>query len=220
MSLLNVWVSPTRALVAVDTLAAADWGPDIGVKLHTSKMLALPHAGVLLAGRGHNAVLGGVFIALASTLSSDLDGIDAVMPQLMGKNVARIVAKRREMGFDRPEISKQQLVLCGFSTRRGQMVALLYTIDDEGPASRTEIGGDGVGGDWLSAWDAAAQGEAPIPDSPDAMREVMRQQVQHLRVALPEATLAHSTTGGRAIVAELGRGSIFIRDTGPLFGDA
>lgn len=57
MSLLNAWVGKTRAMIGVDTDSIT---PE-GEHFDTSKLLILPHAGVVFAGRGDRLFVEALF---------------------------------------------------------------------------------------------------------------------------------------------------------------
>jgi hypothetical protein len=79
MSLLNAWVTPTEAIVAVDTDgAAAD-----GARLPSSKLLPIPHLGAVLASCGQLAYLAFVYLrAITSGFATFDEMRDAMLAML------------------------------------------------------------------------------------------------------------------------------------------
>lgn len=195
MSLLNVWVSPARALVAVDTLC------NVGASatIHASKLLVLPHANLVLAGRGDLVM----FAALVNQvqLQSESVDIDTLAARIAGMLDSAVAARNEyatKLGhgcsFEAGEYvlvgwSKSQNRVIGIACERlqGERYARCYPIEP-----------------WRIAPDAEWENPPPV-HSVAAMETVARQQVAFQREVLPSAAI-----GGQLHVAHIMRDAITV----------
>lgn len=188
MSILNVWVSETKALIGVDTdglMGGAD-------HVEFSKLIPLVHANVVFASRGDREFLMELFTAFAR---NPIPVAFDVIEQHLTEVVAGIVVRWRDLGH----IADYQFVIVGWSERRGRMAAIWAT---------GNTGDDGIDLDEIESRMAPwhnSLGRAPMPDSREAMAGAARQQAAWLQ-AQPGAA-----GGGRLIAAELTRDEMTIR---------
>lgn len=182
MSILNVWVSETRALVGVDTDGVMGGAEHV----EFSKLIPLVHANVVFASRGDREFLLELFSAFArNRVPVTFD----VIEQHLTKVVAGIVIRWRCLGH----LADYQFAIVGWSEHRGRMAALWAT---------GNTGDDGIDLDEIESRMAPwhdSLGRAPVPDSHEAMAGAAQQQASWLQ-AQPGAA-----GGGRLIVAELTR---------------
>ena len=73
MSLLNAWILPAEAIIAVDT----DGVGDEGERMPSSKMLLVPHLNAVLALRGQLALLSYLFTRALSGSFDSFDELEA-----------------------------------------------------------------------------------------------------------------------------------------------
>ncbi|WP_201312896.1 hypothetical protein [Dyella sp. EPa41] len=208
MSVLNCFVAEDRALVSVDTCMApisSSNAADLARRAHGSKLLALPHANVVLAARGEM----NFFNWLASDLNrAVLDGYDAMaerMPSLLEKNLEVFMAAvAKPQGVD--AFPGAEIVMVGWSRATNRMQAAVWKCDHGEKASRVAR---------VASWMASPNpGYAELPAPPDSaerMTTIARDQVELLR-SLPVAV----AVGGRLLLAEVTRDSISIKTVADL----
>lgn len=192
MSLVNIWIGDTQALVAVDTAGYGRHGA-----MECSKFLPLPHANMLFAGRG-NLDFMRTLHTLAHTNGDDLDSAEAAMADRLVsvlKEFQRLIKADRMEHLADPD--GQEVHLVGWSAKRARMVALAYAIKYYGTVNQVEVSSI-----ICCPWDAAAMGEKPVGradvDPVQQLLETARAQVAHYKPALPRPTI-----GGRLLVADI-----------------
>lgn len=189
MSLVNVWITPTKAMVVVDTEGQAQAG---GEYFEVSKMLTLPHANIVLAARGQNAFISVVFSLVHLGTGGTFDEIEASIETALAQATAYL--KTMEERFFR-SVYEQEIVLVGYSHCRRAMHCISYQSKD---ASGFEV--HDVDEAYLSPWDGPAWG-LPMPvTTAQHARIVSTEQVAMAKALDPSAPL-----GGRLLLAELTR---------------
>ena len=189
MSILNVWVSPDRALVAVDTHTFTA-GPDRVERLiETSKMLVLPHANMVMAMRGDGLLLSEMFtIAHRSALEVDVPVLLSSLVELAETAKARLERDSPSYKFREAEI-----VVVGWSPMHERIVGgVCHRLHGQ---ERFEYA---VIEPWRIGPDANWQSPPDSPDTPAKMVTLARDQVRFMRAAFPESAI-----GGRLLVAEV-----------------
>lgn len=192
MSLLNVWVSPDRALIAVDTDGMTPGGPHFGM----SKLLPLVHAQTVFVGRGDRRFLWDLFSRYhLANADVDYDAIVDSLPTLL----ASVIAGLRQ---DEREHFEYQFAIVGWSSAQERVCGRWYV-------GRTDD--DGYDVDELGARVAPWQSkEAPrVPDSQENIRWLAERQVAWLQSE-------GSAGGGRLLVAHITRREIVMRDEGQI----
>lgn len=206
MSLVNFSVQPDRILVAVDSI-----GGNSKFRMHVSKMFPIPHANMLVCGRGSMA-----FLARVTQVCGLLSGIDEArkffpdeLPKLLRyvrteAILHAILSLGRFGGFDLSIFDAQEIYVFGWSDEDGEFTALQFqkhagarrfTLEDdlaEGVAPKLER-------------------EFPPLDSPETMMRVAGEQVRN---AMREG--ANIPIGGRLVVAELTRDACKVRCAGDI----
>lgn len=200
MSLLNVWVSPERALVAVDSLGKVPDGPTIS---DVSKIYSLPGVNVVIAGRGQLSFsLFAYEICHRSALAHDqiVDNLAAILSQ--ASDVLHTINKASDMA-GKVDIGPQELLLVGWSQRQGGFQGIWCKRERVGENfSLTSV-------DPLVCAPVETQwGALPVDDFSTAanMETMARWQVQHGRQMFPGQPL-----GGRILIAELSRDSVTVK---------
>lgn len=187
MSLVNVWISPTRAMVCVDTEAQTETGEYI----ECSKMLSLPHANVVIAGRGQNAFMNVLFSLLHMSPAASFDALDDAMPAALATATAYL-AGMKDMQFSR-SIYEQEIGLVGYSREVGAMYCRVYQSKDESGFVDHDI--DQA---YLSPWDGAWGQPAFQATTPEHARIISTEQVANALAMHPVQPF-----GGRLLLAEL-----------------
>lgn len=192
MSLLNAWVSPERALIAVDTDGITPGGPHFGM----SKLLPLVHAQTIFAGRGDRRFLWDLFSRYhLANADVDYDVIVDSLPQLL----ASVIAGLRQDGHIP---FGYQFAIVGWSPAQQRVCGRWYV-------GRTDE--DGYDVDELGARVAPWQDTetARVPDSKENIRWLTERQATWLRA---EATAG----GGRLLVAEVAQHAMNVLELGEL----
>lgn len=201
MTVLNLFVSANRAIMAVDTLRVewlgdGKYGSPLG---HVTKLCHFERAGAVMASRGQGRMalyLRG-FLGDGDAVRS-LDDIDAALPQAFASAQARIQQEQRGSGvsYDGP----QSVRLAGYSARLGRIVGIAFEQSAPlMPLVRELIEDDTE----LAPWDDR-QGELPAGDSIDSMRQIVLQQIAFQR----QLDGDRATIGGDLVIAEVLRGAV------------
>lgn len=205
MSLLNVWVSAERGLVAVDSAVKI---PATNSYLEASKVLPLPHANLVVAVMGEVAFLGYVFYEIHHALSTiDYDVLADTLHLEIDSLYKQFRWQAKFAGASPDAARGCEIVIVGWSPRRGQILGM-----------RHSLGPDAVGfvtseiDPWciMPAADWTAE-NPPAVDTVEALEQVAVEQVRWTRQHQPDAAI-----GGRLLVAELTSSSISIRNVGCL----
>lgn len=208
ISLLNAYVEPTLALIAVDTAGGGGELP---------KLLPLVHVrgGALLAGRGHMLFLLKVHQLLATSGCADLDALKRDMPALLqrafpvflrGLKQLRATIRPfpwRALWWPRkanPADWHQVLVLVGWSEQRQRIVGHMWR-QLHWERERGFIESDFTDTGFCCGPSFPGINERRAPRTPAALLELARDQVRLSRAdAGPDWPI-----GGRMILAELTR---------------
>lgn len=202
MSIMNVWIEPDRATVAVDT---EGFDPRFG-KIWVSKMVPHVQLNAVLAARGS----GGLIAVMCSGLLRDPRGFDALTADMPGLAAASLVEYERQaakMGVSLDSLSPaDQIAWVGWSDEEQQMVGWLYL---RGVGERTFTQRR------IKPW-VVMPGEpfTGLPDTPKSHADhlrIGRQQTRWHRSALPGRAI-----GGDMIVAEFDRAAMTTTNIGDL----
>ena len=123
MSILNCYVGPSHALVAVDTRSI----DDAGNAVHVQKIMILPHLNAAIAFRGS---LFFQALALANIYVSglELEELFAAASSLLSnarKNALAIAENQEHANLDRLR-GRQEAVLVGWSIKESRMLGCVY----------------------------------------------------------------------------------------------
>jgi hypothetical protein len=208
MSIVNGWLTPERALVAVDTQARRwDHGKASG---YACKLVPLVHVNAVIAFRGQLGFWAGVLGSLAypSVGFDDLcetmrDRLDRVLPRFL-ERVGRLPPPSQPDVLEsfNEAIAKcgQGIFLVGWSPKFGRMIARSYNCH-HGENRFVEADHPQL---IVAPW------EAPLPEPTDLssvakMVAYTRLQVEHMRVHHP-----HLACGGTLTVATLSRSDMHV----------
>lgn len=205
MSLINVWLSPERALIACDTEAKKS---QTGQFFEASKMLFLPHAGTIFALRGNNVVLTTLYV-LAS--QEDVVGFDALcraLPLLLTRTW-QFVGPLLTSSLPAERVHKQELIVCGHSRAARRICCKLFRLG--GPQigfEESDVEDPGYVGCWDLSWGNPPQAVGTIA----AMASLAQTQVANSLVRYPNEAI-----GGRLLVAELTANKVEFSTIEPFF---
>jgi hypothetical protein len=184
MSLLNAWISPTAAIVAVDTDGV---GQD-GARMPSSKLLPIPHLNAVLALRGQSALLSFVFVRCISSGFETFDQLADALPAML---IEAEDSVDDEHLVDGPQIGNELLAV-GWSDRKGQMAGRQFVKrGDMTEFSETDAAFH------VSPWHASLQRQKI---EPQALDQIARAQVRWMRETFPNAAC-----GGTLVVCSLNR---------------
>ncbi|PBS11939.1 hypothetical protein CMZ82_12440 [Lysobacteraceae bacterium NML93-0792] len=204
MSIVNVSVSPGRAIVAVDTAVAGCRIGDLPTTGRAQKAHIIGTA--VIAGRGNVGMLKFVCLELMNIDAiADVDLIVASLPMVLPRAKAHLDhAQAQAGGVAGPYAQGCELAVVGWSQQRGALRAITADFKDDGRVYLDEIhstcAGPGIPG-----------AESMDMSTPVAMQTLARAQVAHLASVDPEAPI-----GGELIVYEVMQGGIIMRQMGAI----
>jgi hypothetical protein len=194
MSLLNVWTSPARAIVSVDTRSSTADRKQFG---EASKMALIPHTGVVVAVNGLVLALSSLFQWLSNNDQDDtsIDGIPGWLPsQLNAPAVKQAVAEEGLL-----------VAVVGFSkTTNGFRGFRIAQVDGDFAAKE-------IRPYFLCPGDRWTPATLPVPDNRESCLTIARRQVEWARRHRPGEPI-----GGRLLIAELTRKESRIYDAGQI----
>lgn len=215
MSVCNVWVSDGNVLVAVDT-AGRSYRPENDYRgepgSNFSKILTIPHSGVLFACRGEKVLFYDVFrqAYLDHEADNSFDALVSRTPGFIAETLARIPG-------DKPDEVEcvLELYVIGWSDRLERMCAELFIF---GPTMETqhtpaeELGATVVP---IAEGEEEAAQAMPRMSTPETfvpdLFELVNRQVAYGRHEYPDVAF-----GGDLILAEVRRYTINLHNLGPL----
>lgn len=200
MSIVNVWTSPERALVGVDTEIR---NVQSGQLSHASKLFVLPHARLVVAGRGLHVFPVSVFAMLAQDPGvNDFDTACDAMAGTLKNAFDMMTAMLEHRRITVEAADSQQIIVAGWSrSQDGALASLWEQRTREDGFHETEIADPG----YLCPWEGS-QGKPIEPADAQAMVRLMRDQVDHVRTVCPPG----SPIGGRLVLAEITRNAVTV----------
>jgi hypothetical protein len=193
VSLLNAWVAPYEAIVAVDT----DGAVGDGSRIATSKLLAIPHLNTVLALRGQMAFLTFLHAQCLTSCFECFDDLNDAMPDLLAA-----AEQIPEELLVRGAVVGNELVVVGWSERQSRMLGRQFVKRGAMPefsAKDCEL--------HISPWDGDSM--ATLPRTAKAVEQLAGAQVRWMRQSFPNAAcggkliLAHVTKKGISMVHRL-----------------
>lgn len=193
MSLLNLWCSPKRAIVAVDTLGGA---PGDEARLELSKLFYLPHLNVVIAGRGFLGIAQFVFNECLQR-QGDFDAFEEELPDMCRRGREWLISTASEKGVQLPlDARSMEVAFVGWSERAKSMRALhCHRLPNEHTFT-SSLADPYV----LAPGEPWAPTCPPAPDSADKMFAYGQRQARWWHENLPGLP-----TGGRLVIAEVTR---------------
>lgn len=193
MSLLNVWVEPGRALVAVDTET------DIaGEHMDASKLVVFPADRMVVACRGNLGVLNGMLPVLHG-MPGGVDSIAPVLAAVCSDMAGRIDGHSVQAGG--PGFTEAEVVIAGWSEREQRIVGHVCTrLAGEAAFALSRIDS------WRIGPNADWQRVLP-PDCREHMEAIASKQVRFMREQHPDCAI-----GGRLLMAEVTEREISVRE--------
>jgi len=191
MSLLNAWIAPDAAVIAVDTVGmAADGSP-----LHASKLQIVPHLGAVIAIRGQLALLAWLSVRANSAGFGALDDLLDAMPGMLAEAGAAIGDNLNVLAGSAPGY---EIIVAGWSDRQGRMIGRQFVKRGDMTASIERDVDHHV-----SPWHPSMDG---LPLDPGGLEQLARGQVIFMR-----GLGAHC--GGKLTIARLTRGELNLQTT-------
>jgi hypothetical protein len=196
MSILNAFISPKRVRVMVDTFAASS---AIGQNSHMSKLLALPHSGVVVGARGQQMLFSWIFSDMHMSMAEDYDAVVQKLPSILSTVTDRFFDLCRAKGID--TWGGLELVVAGWSNAADRMLGIRFErwpTDSSFKAVPIESHSLGPNVQLPDRHD--------LPNSVAQMTALAKEQVNTLKAMIPGAAV-----GGRLLLAEAARDSMSIR---------
>lgn len=194
MSLLNVWVEPGRALVAVDTETKTEHG-----RRDSSKLVVLPAERMVLACRGNLYVLHAIVQPILG-LAGGLDGVlELGLPELCNY----IAAEQVGLGGN---FAEAEVVIVGWSAREQRIVGHACVRGAQEPNFKLMRIDP-----WRLGPHAGWQKAPPLPDCEEHMEAIARTQVRYMRQNHPDCAI-----GGRLLIAAVSEDAISVRSVAHL----
>lgn len=172
MTILNVHLEQRRALVASNTQGVR---PN-GTEGFASKILAIPHASTVIAGRGQVAIWFNVFAECYAAMTH-IDNLAAGLSPTVELKVAMFLEETKRHGV---RVSPAMtLLMVGWSASRATMVGHQCDVSEAGEVTQKEFG-------WhLAPWEQR-WGATPDPRTSVEMVEAARKQALHAKREHPE----------------------------------
>jgi hypothetical protein len=165
VSLLNAWITPEAAIVAVDTQGVARDGSPRAM----SKLLPIPHLPAVIAMRGSAAFLAATFHSCIGRGFDSFDDLLAELPSILRFVDITVPSFARDPAF--PDI---ELIVVGWSAQTSRMLGRLFTQRDGAP-DFTARDTEGC----VAPFDVASM--ADIPRVPEALEQIARAQVAFMQ---------------------------------------
>lgn len=193
MSILNYSVSPQRATIFVDTLSSGG-----GVKVHANKLFPLPHANMIVAGRGSLAL-----IAQAAYMCAALADVDQVRRELPG-NLMQVLRALRATAPGEHSLGAQDIVVFGHSPEFGEMIAARFDLAPGALAFEVDV-------EVVESEGPACPGAVPAIWDAESGMALAREQLRRVGLQSQGAAL-----GGRLVMATLTPAGIEVRTVGEI----
>lgn len=191
MTILNAHVTADRVLLCTDTAVVS---PDRSSRAELSKIFYLPHANIAMAGRGVQELTLGLFQGAWMNRIANLDQLEDLWTNAaLDGFFAQLQAMMKEQGHSTGSAAGGELLMAGWSHRRGRMTALHY-VKNAGEQYAKAVRDTG-----LIAPDCKLTAR-PAMDSIAAMAELARRQIAHWTARAPDEGF-----GGRLAFADLQR---------------
>lgn len=204
MSIVNVLINPSRAVVAVDTFALDAISGELS---EGAKLLLIPQHNIVIAGRGSGQFFLRIYqlcleasFRKAFSIEQLMREVAPVMDQLWPKYVQAVQDANMDLSHLQSEI-----VVVGWSKTQDQMVGTAYAKSDVEHHARVAALVGGIA--------APGQPLKDLPDSfdADAILAAGRRQAEYVN-----AEEGRHVAGGRLIAAFLQRGEALVRDLGTI----
>lgn len=192
MSLLNVWVSAERALVAVDSAVKI---PSTNSYLEASKLVSLPHANLVMAVMGEVAFLGYVFYEIHHALSTiDYDVLADTLQLEIDSFYKQFRWQAKYAGAPLDAFRGCEIVIVGWSSRQRRILGMRLSLRPNAAAFVPSVIDP-----WciMPAADWTADAPPPIHSS-NLLRQAATKQVRWTQLHQPSAAI-----GGKLVVAEI-----------------
>ncbi|HKQ25313.1 MAG TPA: hypothetical protein VJT81_12795 [Burkholderiales bacterium] len=196
MSILNLYVGPEKALLAVDTEGVSHDGSKVSV----SKMFTLPHIHAAMGFRGHTLLMNCVFNSYSLMRIDSFDDFLDVIPDNWPVTFSMADGVAKQIGMDPSLIVSSELVVIGWSQKRGCLFGREFSQDAVAEGLVTKD----VTDPYIAPWDESLDSIRPF--NVFEMERLARLQVQLIHEKAP----GHSA-GGRLIVCEMAPGAMLIR---------
>lgn len=204
MSIVNVLITPDRAVVAVDTLAKEAVSGELS---EGAKLLLIPQHNIVLAGRGSGQFFLRIYQLCLEASFRKAFSIEQIMREVgpvMDGLWPNYVQAALDAGMHLDQLHSE-IVVVGWSTTQDRIIGTAYAKSDGEHHGRVAalVGGIASPGEPLQ--------NTPDSFEPEALLAAGRRQAQYLN-----AQQGRAAAGGRLIAAFLQRGEAVVRDLGTI----
>lgn len=204
MSILNVLLSPSQLLVAVDTLAE-----DARTGAHSlgAKMLLIPQHNLVMAARGSTQFFLRVYeLALQASFRADftMEQLSAELGLVLDQLWPNYVRAAAEARLPTDHLGTE-LVLGGWSPRNGRMMATAYAKSDSTRPTIVQRLNGGL----------ASPGE-PLAGRPDSFAPADVLAAGKIQATWLNARIGRKVAGGRLLATVLREGQAVTQDLGAI----
>jgi hypothetical protein len=204
MSLINVFLNHSRALVTVDTQG---YDAIKGELVDMGKILHFPHTNTLMAVRGDHSFGLVLYTLLSQTYeANNFDSLVKLIPEkFKAAHQALVVGRANLADVDQSELDKLEIMLVGWSHQANRMRAVLFQqIDQASGIKVIEVEEPGYIIPWEDRW-----GEPPEGENQRFIVETAMAQVKNAKRDNPNTPI-----GGRILLAELTRHNMSFSTSG------
>lgn len=204
MSIVNVLITPDRAVVAVDTLAEDAISGELS---EGAKLLLIPQHNIVIAGRGSAQFFLRIYHLCLEASFRKAFSIEQIMRELgpvMDQLWPNYVRAAQDARLDLAQL-ESEIVVVGWSKAQGRIVGTAYAKSDVEQHARVAalVGGIASPGEPLRG--------GPDSFEPEAILAAGRRQAEYLN-----AQEGRAVAGGRLIATFLQRGEAVVKDLGTI----
>lgn len=191
MSATNLWLSPERALIGVDTRCEM---VATGATFEGSKFTVIPHVNAVLAGRGATTTL--YLMTSLIWQSPNIQSFDSLVDAMPGllPQAFELLHQAFPAGVD-PRVFAQEFIVIGWSASADRVRAFAYEQKAAGAGfAERELSEPG----YVCPWEPDL-GQPEPPSTAPLHQQLLARQVEEWE-----------TVGGRLVLAEVTRNSVAI----------
>lgn len=201
MSLINAWCWADHAYIATDTDAK------LGAQtMSVSKLFYLPHANLVLAGRGQGFFTQVVFSKITLSGCSCFDEANEILAPAIGQAADEVKAFEAQHPEQAMFDGRSQLVLLGYSHAKASFQLSVAELEKPRKAEIAVRQNHAVLMPWEPSW-----GRSPVSAESSRAELVRAMGQQAARLREFDSSVG---TGGRIMLCEIDRSGASIRDVG------
>jgi len=203
MSILNALVERDWARVEVDTIGevtsldSSTVAIQMGDRIHVPKMVAIPHLGAVLAGRGNADFFACAVAGVLMRMHQSLDALAEHLPELLDELFSYHQTTMRTASMAPPS-EEQDFLLAGWSSCLNRMIGINCWRTERDPRFQAIDIAKGGGKVSISPWFEDLEPFEQMRGEPDEFAQVAQMQLRWVA-----ADPSRGAAGGRRIAAVL-----------------